>query len=356
MRLESRFEPFIKLHSHNLETYTYDSERLEEYERIFGESFKEKGFLGETEDGTKGISVPYNKIQEIKIKMYESILDRIFLYGPAVIGPHRQSFRIRPVLNWKDNTKGYKVEDKVIILVDTNTKAFNYRMNKLFLYGEELTNKEKIHMASSIFLHFIGFIKSEENSFIYQKPKALRHPNLHFAKLLQIFDEIQLTFIIAHEIAHYLIDNIQEYKEMLDNMTIPNSNTLVNLEDNKILEEVLADSIAFDLTKRVYLRLEAVELSMELVSMSIFLLARYNVCARSIYMENKEDYEHRLWFARDTMIRGEIRNLFRVDSDPQFIYNLLDDFVEPILQTATLFSRICYEEDKKDKTPRIITV
>lgn len=296
----------------------------------------------------QGIISPITSTQKEHRKHFELILDNIFRANPQ-LGNIREKFSVHYVIH-NDKTRTYESLEHNIILIDVATKCFIGRMNRVYTRSMELGVKEQIFLVRDILLFYTMQLKTKEFKlkvpYIPKVPNTPIHPNVEWAEIVSTLDDVHFSFLLAHELAHYLINNNENYQKRLETLVVPGDGLapeflalLPDLNDKKILVEVLVDQIAFELILNMETGYKHKGRKVTIIGCMVFLLIQYNIHSSCIYRTSPQDYEYRVWFARAASMRGIIRKSLKWRDDPKIVKGLYDEFLFPVLNPAASLAR-----------------
>ncbi|MGI1900354.1 hypothetical protein [Vibrio campbellii] len=302
---------------------------------------------------TKARNKQYKKIfPDIKGKINQKVASKVALdtyvkklfSGNEWLQEIESDFVFENVVTSKESTKSVNIGGKKnLIVLDTHTRKFLWMMNKSTIYGaQELSVEENILLYSKLFLHF-SLVILTDNKVNYPQPKTPNHTTQHGITSLALYTEIQEIFLLAHEVAHVLIDS-NEYQDKFDIISSSKKRILLNAslsEESKLNEEILADEIAFEMTLNVYGRDNPDVV--QLVCSAIFVMIRYFLWLRVAYKREDEDFEFNLWLSRNSFLRDKIDQVYHWGS-PMFVISILESMEERMEPSACITAKILEEK------------
>ena len=118
---------------------------------------------------------------------------------------------------------------------------------------------------------------------------------------------------------------------------LPDIDTLPSVDS-----EVEADELAFDILLAHYGR-ERQEV-VESVCVAVFLLVRYFMWMRIVYVDGEADPEFGTWLRRNSFFREKFWHVYRRWGPPVFIVDLMEQHLEPFLEMGALEAAEGYKE------------
>jgi hypothetical protein len=98
--------------------------------------------------------------------------------------------------------------------------------------------------------------------------------------------------------------------------------------------EIEADELAFDILLDYYGR-EQREV-VESVCIAVFLLVRYFMWLRIVYVDDDADAEFSTWLRRNNFFREKFSRVYHQWGPAVFIVDLMEQHLEPLLETGSL--------------------
>ncbi|PHC13440.1 hypothetical protein [Bacillus toyonensis] len=314
-------------------------ERIEQYEGLFGSNYLPLKYIVPYEGDDGSIEVNHATMFQNTIQKY---FDDIFKYNPELIDI-KGNIEIATIYTDKEATSIRDVKGKTTIFFENFSMLFLWMMNKAYLYRHNQNFEDNKRLHEQIFMHFATVMKPNKHKFVYPKPKTPPHKDEDLFFLLTMATRIQETFMVAHEIGHYLIKHVPTYTERLTSSSLLDflsSDADQIFGDNEaIKEEVLADDIAFDLVMNVFNHKRDNKELVQVVSTYMFLFIRYIMWQRIVYLDKTDDYEFQLWFSRNSSMRRKINQAYGKWGTPLFIVNLFEDYLEDVLEPSALIAK-----------------
>lgn len=323
-------------------------ERIEQYEKMLGKrdgelsSFVKPSASGDAEVDHQRMAryvteMYYKKLVDAnrKLKRFESFIE------------------VEYVNTHVEATREYNIQGKSIIFIDSSSMLFLWMMNKANIYRSYLTKRQSRKLHIEIFLYFTTLYQRSVYPFVYPRPKTPPHQKLELYQLLVHATEVQELFMLAHEIAHVMINNDVRLQEKLKNFSMNDfllSSSESLFENNESFKtELYADSLAFDMVLNVYDLERNNKENTRFVSTFIFLFIRYIMWQRLVALEEINDSEFTLWFLRNSSIRRKINKVYEKWGPPTFLLDLFDEYLEVLLEPAALDAKEVLEKLKKLK-------
>jgi len=235
-----------------------------------------------------------------------------------------------------------------IVLLDTNTIFFIWMSNKILLYGHSFSSKEQYNHYLSIFKYFMLRRRFGNSALVESiKPKMPAHPNVEAMRLLVHFQQIQESFLLAHELAHIKVSqhDIASVASMIESdktIQILSKEYLITENDvYKFCSEVAADKIALLATLKEFKKEYDIDsdignkMFFEFVTTAVLVLFRYELwleLAMNTWTNN--DNETGFWVLRSQTIRALIRQN-NIWNDTEYVVNILED-MEKAFEPAAL--------------------
>lgn len=208
---------------------------------------------------------------------------------------------------------------------------FLWNMNKAYIYSEMGSNEQR-RLFFNILLHFVSILKYKEIG-IYDKLETPSHTSRESFALLSTVIQIQELFILAHEMAHIVIEKNSFSKsetKFYSSYLLTRNDEFLKSEYTDV--ELLADEIAFNTVLNIMGSNE--KDLVELVSTSIFLMIRYFLWFRVSLNIQENDLEFISWLSRNNFFRKKINEVYYWN-EPIFIVDVLDN-LEMTLESAAL--------------------
>jgi len=297
-------------------------ERRNQYENMFG----------------KGSTEKYEKMgfHESKKYLAEMYLNRLFENCP-IMDKYKGKIEIEIIDAPFEHTKAYSHSGNYFITLDSISMLYLWQMNKALLYGAHLSNQEQIELFTKLLLSY-ALIGNKTNvddkkSYLPYLSKTPPHKSKEEFYQLWMMTEIQEQFMVAHEVAHILIQN-EDYDKTSSILgeDYPAKYTYLFEKDSQIDEEILADGIAYDILLAI--RGKDSKENVESIAKSIFLMIRYFLWLKTIKGENSNEKEWIVWMARNSAFRQKILASYHWGGD-YFIIELLE-YLESTLEVAAL--------------------
>jgi hypothetical protein len=231
----------------------------------------------------------------------------------------------------------FSYENNSIVLFDRNCMKLYWMLNKSVLYADNKDKNEQILLFLRIILNYISESHQLDK---YPQPSTPPHEKEFLVKNLVFITEIQETFILAHEMAHLVLDKektLNEYDKDIINFLNQYGITEQQYNITKLSEEVEADRIAMDAVLRVYKDKADEKEVFESISSAIFLLIRYHlwITVAEIEITQLND-EYYIWLIRNAFVRKYINKYYKWGA-PVYIITLLD-YLENTLEAAALIA------------------
>lgn len=314
-------------------------ERIEQYEGLFDSNYLSPKYIVPYKGDDGSIEVNHTMMFQNTIQKY---FDDIFKHNPELLDI-RDNIEIATVYTDKEATSMRDFKGKTTIFFENFSMQFLWMMNKAYLYRKNQNSEDNHSLHEQIFMHFATLMKPNKHRFVFPKPKTPPHKDADSLYLLSLATRVQETFMIAHEIGHYLIKHVPFYTERLTSSSLLDfltEDTDQIWGDNAtIKEEVLADDIAFDLVMKVFNDESDNKVVVQFVSTYIFLFIRYIMWQRIVYLDEASDYEFHLWVSRNSSMRRKINEAYGKWGSPVFIVNLFEDYLEDVLEPSALIAK-----------------
>lgn len=295
------------------------------------------------------------RIDKLSSNYMTGILNKLIEHN-NVFASQKGHVNIEFINSTDNSTCCFLYEGNTVVLFDRNVMNLYWMLDKTFLYGADLSKNEQTFLYTKILLHFLVKQLGLGN---YPRPATPAHKNREGLSNLAITIEIQEAFMLAHEMAHIILDKNDAKR---NNISFVNKNLSflgITIEDDikdSVCQELEADKIAFECLLNTYVKrtdifkagiLNIEEEIFKIVSSAIFLLFRYNLwmnIARHELIKDEDPFY--MWFVRNSFFRHLVDKMY-VWGCAVYIIEILDE-LEQSFEHATL---IAYDVIKRAMEP-----
>lgn len=306
--------------------YTRSEERIRQYEKIFSDDSVNKLYKYFSKQGVLLDELDNNYMQRILSKL----IDKNTMFGEL-----ENVVSVAMIKSKSNFTCCFSYENYNIVLYDRNTMKLYWMLNKALLYSGNKDRKEQILLFLAIILNYISEAHQLDK---YPQPPTPPHEEKNLFANLVLITEIQETFILAHEMAHIVLDKkmaLKEYEHSIVDFFKQFGVTEQKCNIAELCEELEADRISLDAVLQVYQDKAEEKEIFEFISSAIFLLIRYHLWITVVETEITQlKDEYYIWLIRNSYIRKYIDKHYKWGA-PIYIIELLD-YLEDTLEVAAL--------------------
>ncbi len=313
-------------HLQDKQDYLKNEERIRQYKKISSDDSVSKLY--------KHFSKQKVLLDELDNHYMQRILSRLIDKNP-MFEKLKNYVSVSMVKSNRNFTCCFSCENYKVVLFDRNSMKLYWMLNKALLYAGNKDRKEQILLFTVIILNYIS--NAHQLNKYPQPPTPPHEEELSFKNLVFI-TEIQETFILAHEMAHIILDKknaLSEYGQ--DMIEFLNQLGLAGQTCNRseLCEELEADRIALDAVLKVYQDKAGEKEIFEIISSATFLLMRYHLWITVVETEITQlKDEYYIWLIRNSFIRKYIDKCYKWGI-PFYIIELLD-YLEDTLEVAAI--------------------
>ena len=337
--IQAFFPELIK----NNDNHQINETRMEQYKRIFDEK--------EMENLSQYINADTQAIDEDALSdTYTNLMLTKLLNNNSCFDNVKDNISVTYVKSDAEKTCCFIYNDIKVILFDKNTMKFLWMLNKAFVLCEEqhYPKEEQIQLFVSIILHFATTRNPQKG--VFSQPLTPPHTSKESFKALTTIVEAQESFMLAHEMAHIILDKnlaIKEYRNfVLENLTLITDDIDAN-SVAAICQELDADRIAFEAILNAYQDEGEKKTVFIFMSSAVFLLIRYNlwynISGDDIF---SDDDSFNIWFIRNAFFRKLVDLKYEWGVAVHIIY-LLESLEESFEPAAMIASKIIKEQFTK---------
>lgn len=317
--------------------YTRSEERIRQYKKIFSDA------------GVNKLYKYFSKQEVLLDELDNNYMQRILsglIEKNTMFGELENLVSVSMIKSKRNFTCCFSYENYNIVLFDRNSMKLYWMLNKALLYSGNKDRKEQILLFMAIILSYISNAHQLDK---YPQPPTPPHEDKILLTNLVLITEIQETFILAHEMAHIVLDKeraLREYEYDIIDFFKQFGFTEQKYNIAELCEELEADRIALDAVLQVYQNKAEEKDIFETISSAIFLLIRYHLWIAIVETEITQlEDEYYIWLIRNSYIRKYINKCYKWGT-PIYIIELLD-YLEDTLEVAALAA---YEVLKGDST------
>lgn len=310
------------------EDYPVNPNREEQYRKIFDDKEMDKFFNVYPHGG----SIKNDLSDDYMKKLLMNLIDCNEIFYSL-----KSNVSVAMIKSENSSTCCFSYKDNHVVLFDINAMILLWMLNKSFLYGSEMGRENQILLYVKILLFFLS--KSFKLN-PFPKPATPPHPDRSSLANLATITEIQESFMLAHEMAHIVLDknkaiasHIKFVGEFFDMVGFD-----INQEDRThICEELEADKIAIDSLINTFEKRGGIFISdnkrkdiYTITTSAVFLLIRYNLW---INITGNELFQLRdtfnIWFVRNAFFRSLLSDNYSGGTHIIEILDILEDTFEP---------------------------
>jgi hypothetical protein len=310
----------------------------------------------------------FKMTNDTKDTYFKYLLNKFVGVG-AFFNDLENSVSISSLNSTSDYTCTFSYNSDQIVLFDMNTMLFVWMSNKILLYGQELSIDEQYNLFLKTFKYFMLKREFGETALVeYIKPKMPEYPSYNAFRVLVKFQQIQESFMLAHELAHIKVlpDDITTVINMFESDPIVQTLSEIYLKTDddiyKFYSEVAADNIALTATLNEYRKDHKFDSDtedkalFEFITSAILILFRYELwlnIAMNTWLNNDNDTG--LWALRAQVIRALIdkNNIWNDSSYIVRILEIMENAFEPAaLDVPSLLNYILSQPDVEKELRR----
>ncbi len=308
-------------HLQDKQKYTRNEERIRQYQKLFLDDSVNKSYKYFSKQEVLLDELDNNYMQ----RLLSGLIDNYTMFKK--IG---NTVSVAMIKSQSNFTCCFSYENNSIVLFDRNTMKLYWMLNKALLYSER---EEQTFLFLLIILNYISDAHQLNR---YPQPLMPPHEDKNLVANLVLITEIQETFILAHEMAHIVLDKGKALREHKNDITdffkqFGIAEQKCNIAE--LCEELEADKISLDAVLQVYQNKAEEKEIFELITSAVFLLIRYHlwITVAEIVITHLED-EYYIWLIRCAHIREYISEHYKWGA-PIYIIELLD-YLEDTLEVA----------------------
>lgn len=311
-------------HLQDKKEYTRSEERIRQYQKLFSDDSVNKLYRYFSQQSVLLDELDNNYMQ----RLLAGLID-----GYTMFKELGNTVSVAMIKSKGNFTCYFSYENKNIVLFDRNTMKLYWMLNKALFYSDKKGRKEQIFLFLAIILNYISNAHQLDK---YPQPPTPPHEDKKLLENLVITTEIQETFILAHEMAHIVLNKeeaLRKYES--DIVGFFNQIEIAKQKNNiaELCEELEADRISLDAVLQVYQNKGEEKEMFEVISSAVFLLIRYHlwITVAEIEITHLED-EFYIWLIRSSHVREYIGEHYKWGA-PIYIIDLLD-YLEETLEVA----------------------
>lgn len=320
--------------------YTRSEERIRQYEKMFSDDSVKELYKYFSEQGVLLDELENNYTQQIVSGLIEK---------NTIFGELENTVSVAMIKSKSNFTCCFTYENSNIVLFDRNTMKLYWMLNKALLYSDNKDRKEQILLFLAIILNYISNAHQLDK---YPQPPTPPHEEKNLFANLVLITEIQETFILAHEMAHIVLDKkraLREYEHDIVDFLKLFGVTEQKYNIAELCEELEADRISLDTVLQVYQDKAEEKEIFELISSAVFLLIRYHLWITLVEIKITQlNDEYYIWLIRNSYIRKYIDKHYKWGS-PIYIIELLDYLEDTLDVAAFAASEVLKDNYKKNK-------
>lgn len=312
--LEDFFPDYIRK-----KKYVLDPERREQYKKVVSSEdlhiFDE--FCSDVSNSFEAIQRDYFK------RLSDDLINNNLIFENL-----KKILSIEMISSEEGSTCCFNYNDNHIILFDESTMRLIWMLNKVYFYGEDLDNKNKVVLYTEILLQYLA---PQRYNFRIKTPA---HKDQHSFVNLIVATEIQESFMLAHEFGHIALNKELAVKNNIG--FVDNFTKIMNFDidpdfRNIICYELEADRIAFFSVLNTYKKRDKIfnvkdseQLTFCIVTSAIFMLIRYNIWMSLLEQEiHRQENTFDIWFLRNSFFRKLVDENY-IWNTPTYIIELLN--------------------------------
>lgn len=326
-------------HLQDKQKYTRSEERNRQYQKLFSDDSVNKLYRYFSQQEVLLDELDNNYMQ----RLLSELIDNYTMFKEL-----GNTVSVAMIKSKGNFTCCFSYENNNIVLFDRNTMKLYWMLNKALLYSDKKERREQIFLFLKIILNYISDAHKLDK---YPQPSTPPHEDKNLLANLVLITEIQETFILAHEMAHIVLNKEKALRKYENGITaFLKQFGIIEQKYNiaKLCEELEADRISLDAVLQIYQNKAEEKIIFELISSAVFLLIRYHlwITVAEIEITHLED-EYYIWLIRNSHIREYISEHYKWGA-PIYIIELLD-YLEDTLEVAAHAAYEVLRDNKAEK-------